>query len=474
MKTGSKIFLIFLACLSTACIHSGFDWNLPKFAVVETTAVGNILDDTASAGGNITDDGGSPVTERGVCLSIQVSPTIEDTVVVCGKEIGTFTATLHGLKALTTYYLRAYATTRAGTAYGNETTFTTLGLASLTTSPVGSVTLTSAVCGGNVTSGGGADVVERGICFSTSKAPTTASKTIAAGSGLGDFSIVINDLTTNTTYYVRAYSINIIGTTYGNEVSFTTASLPTLTTVSASQITQTGARSGGGITNAGSSAVSERGVCFGPTSNPSLSNGVVISGTGTGNFTSTITGLIPGMSYFVRAFATNSSGTAYGNEVSFTTLPELKLGQSYQGGLIFYLDDTTLHGLIASTYDQSVGAAWGCSGTLIPGSQGLVQGTGLANTNAIVTDCTTTGIAAKICADLVTGGYSDWYLPSRDELSLIYDNLKLKGLGGFSNSNYWSSSEYSSTSSYIQSFSSGVVGQLAKSSSARVRAIRTF
>jgi plastocyanin len=123
-------------------------------------------------------------------------------------------------------------------------------------------------------------------------------------------------------YYVRAYATNSAGTAYGNEVSFTTtaASLATLTTTAASAITTTTAVSGGDITDDNGSNITARGVCWSTNMTPTIAGLHTTDGTGQGVFTSSITGLTPGTVYYVRAYATNSAGTAYGNEVTFTTI----------------------------------------------------------------------------------------------------------------------------------------------------------
>jgi plastocyanin len=124
----------------------------------------------------------------------------------------------------TQYYVRAFATNSAGTGYGNQVTFTTeqIQQAAVTTTDVTLITSSTAVSGGDVTSDGGEAVTERGVCWSTAQNPTTADSKTSDGSGTGIFISNLADLTSNTTYYLRAYATNSAGTVYGNEVSFTT------------------------------------------------------------------------------------------------------------------------------------------------------------------------------------------------------------------------------------------------------------
>jgi len=196
---------------------------------------------------------------------------------------------------------------------------------SITTTNVTEISTTSAKSGGLITVDVRTSITARGVCWHTSQNPTISNSKTLDGTGTGEFTANITDLTANTTYYVRAYATNSSGTAYGNEVSFKTSAaqtttLPTLTTVAISAITQTAANSGGNVSADGGATVSARGVIWSTSQNPTVALSTKTSnGTGTGEFTSNITGLTANTTYYVRAYATNSTGTAYGNEVTFKT-----------------------------------------------------------------------------------------------------------------------------------------------------------
>ena len=151
----------------------------------------------------------------------------------------------------------------------------------------------------------------------------------------------------------------------------------------------------------------------------------------------------------------------------------LSIGDTHQGGIIFYLNGNG-GGLIAAPTDQSPQAIWGCFGTAISGADGTAIGTGNQNTIDIEDGCTTSGTAADICANLTIGGYSDWFLPSKDELNEMYINLHQQGLGGFATYVYWSSTEIDYVSAWGQDFNFGFQFGNFKYDFSAVRAIRAF
>ncbi len=289
---------------------------------LESTPADNITAIGATVGGNITSDGGAEITARGVCYSTTENPTIEDTKVSSGTGVGEFSCNLTGLTFNTTYYVRAYATNNKGTAYGNQITFKTLTTTpTVVTNAASNITATSATVGGNVTSDGGANVTARGICYSTSANPTIEGDKVASSSGIGEFECNITGLAFNTKYYARAYATNANGTVYGEEMTFTTlASMGTLTTSAASNITVSSATVGGNITSDGGAEITARGVCYSTKENPTVEDTKVASGAGVGEFSCNLTGLTFNTTYYVRAYATNSKGTAYGNQITFKTL----------------------------------------------------------------------------------------------------------------------------------------------------------
>lgn len=300
--------------------------TLPTLA---TTTASGISAFGATLGGTITAQGSGPVTSRGIVWSTSPNPLISlSTKSSNGSGTGTFKADLSALAGNTTYYARAYATNKGGTAYGNQVTFITLSPPVLTTATVTQIGEGSAKAGGTITSQGSSAVTARGVVWSTSVDPTTvlSTKTVN-GSGTGSFTSDMSGLSPNTTYYVRAYATNGQGTGYGSQVSFKTKEAsPTVTTTSASRILANSASAGGNVTSQGSTAVSSRGVVWSTSENPTIALSTrTVDGTGTGVFTSELNGLVPLTTYFLRAYATSASGTGYGNQISFKTQEMLPL-----------------------------------------------------------------------------------------------------------------------------------------------------
>ena len=301
---------------------------LPAITTLNIENIGGV---TASARAEIINDGGSFVSSRGICWSTTADPEITDGNKASGTGKGIFSAEMKDLLPLTKYYVRAYAINEVGVVYGNELTFTTATIATLTTLPVNSITANTASSGGDIIADGGTPVLQSGLCWSTAGLPTTDDAHTAGGTGIGNFVQGINELIGSTTYYVRAYAINSAGTAYGNVQQFVTAppvpaTISTTTAISGPQgIT---ANSGGTISSNGGAVISDRGLVWSTQKgfDPADPNTKIRNSFGAGNFAMTMNDLLPGTVYYVRAFATNSAGTAYAaNEIEFTTFgfPEL-------------------------------------------------------------------------------------------------------------------------------------------------------
>jgi uncharacterized protein (TIGR02145 family) len=293
--------------------------NPPVLATVTTTAISNISGTSATTGGNVTSDGGAPVSVRGIAYGTSVNPTTSNTATTDGSGTGVFSSSLTSLTPATTYYVRAYATNSVGTAYGNSTSFSSLAPPTVTTTAVSSVTSSGALSGGDVLASGGAIVTARGVAYGTMNNPTTQNNSTVDGSGTGSFLSTLGGLNALTNYKVRAYATNSVGTSYGIQETFTTLGLPTISTNSVSSIASTAATSGGNVSSDGGSTVTARGMVYNNLQNPTTSDNFTNNGTGTGSFISVVNGLSASTLYYIRAYATNSVGTAYGNQLSFTT-----------------------------------------------------------------------------------------------------------------------------------------------------------
>lgn len=186
-----------------------------------TTAASNITSNSVQTGGVISSDGGASVTARGVCYGYLPSPTVTgNSKTIDGTGTGTFISNLSSLVTNHNHYIRAYATNSKGTAYGNEIFITTAATPSITTQSV-SVQNNKWLSGGNNINSSASPVTAKGICWSTTPNPTIANDKTNEGGGANSFTSRAF-LSTNSTYYVRAYATNSFGTGYGNQVTVTT------------------------------------------------------------------------------------------------------------------------------------------------------------------------------------------------------------------------------------------------------------
>ncbi|WP_395804392.1 fibronectin type III domain-containing protein [Daejeonella sp.] len=242
-------------------------------------------------------------------------------------DLTTFSDKTVDLNTNYTYRVNSFNQVGKSISYSNEVTIKTLNVPALTTYAIDQISSNGANSGGTVTSDGGSTITSLGIVWDTATNPTIALSTKASSTtspSLGTFKSVMTGLKESTKYFVRAYATNSAGTSYGNELSFTTSASqpPRLFTKPISQISASGAISGGDLIPVDISIIS-RGVVWSTSINPTIqlstktSDGIVGDPS---QFQSSINGLQPNTKYYVRAYATNTAGTGYGNELSFTTL----------------------------------------------------------------------------------------------------------------------------------------------------------
>ncbi len=320
-----------LLCVFTACGDLNINTGGGNFFVpsVTTDSIFEVTGAMASLKGTVKSDGGAEVSARGFVWSKQQQPNIKNAPFTeTGNGKGEFITTISGLEPSTQYFVRAYATNEIGTAYGRQISFTTKQtqqdpIPMVTTVKVEEITVNGARVTGEVTSGNNT-ILKKGFVWDTKNNPSIALQTKSEiTDNSNPFSFNLTNLTPNTTYFIRAFATNQTGTGYGNELTFKTNSaitLPEVVTKQISGLTSTMATSGGNIVSDGGSQITSRGVVWSLNTTPNVSTGFKTqNGTGTGEFTSVLTNLQPNKTYYLRAYAENIIGVAYGQQISFLT-----------------------------------------------------------------------------------------------------------------------------------------------------------
>lgn len=450
---------------------------------VTTTAVSSIGVTSAYTGGNVLKDGGSEVFLRGICYGESTGPSLSNaSYTQDGSGVGEFTSKLQGLKANTTYYVRAFAKNVKGIAYGEEKTFTTNAYFSSTipilqTNKISNVdTLGQKMSlNGLVLHPGGSSITESGFVYATKMGPSISDSKLKSTDLTTEFTAEFN-FQLGVLYYVNTYAINSHGVAYGEEIQVKIdRAKPKLKTSEVTEIDSTSAVGGGNVLTNGGIAILSKGMCWSTNPYPTINDNFTNDGSGLGVFSSTMTGLLPSTTYFCRSYATTSEGVTYGNIYSFkTVVSKLYIGMQYKGGILFYLNPNKVGGgLIVISDDLSTSYAWGCSGINVSSATNTGVGSGIPNTDAILSVCSGQS-AAKLCNDLVYGTYSDWYLPSMEELAIMYNSIKATGLETFSSGYYWSSNQKDANTAFRYGFLGGNTGEADKSMKLYVRAIRKF
>ncbi|HEX8427865.1 hypothetical protein [Hymenobacter sp.] len=290
---------------------------------VSTGSVTAITTSSAAVAGSVS--GTEAVVSRGICWSTTADPTTTDFKTSNGGGAGAFSGSLAGLQGGVTYYARAYAVSATDTYYGSQVSFTTTSptvALTLTTSAATAITASTATVAGSIT--GMATVTERGICWATGSVPIVSDSRVLVGSGTGSFTGSLTNLLASTTYTARSYATTGAGTVYGNTISFTTAAgSPASITVVTGQPTNiavTSATLTGSVSGGSTSSITNKGVCWGTTANPTIGGNRTQAGAGPGAIASNVTTLVAGTTYYLRAYALTGPTTAvYGSQVTFTT-----------------------------------------------------------------------------------------------------------------------------------------------------------
>ena len=327
--------------------------GLPSLPGVSTGSVENVTANTARAKGTLTSLGNvDKITHYGHVWGPSAKPTLEDAKF---SDLGEATATssfvsdVSGLSSHTTYYIRAYATNEKGTSYGEDVSFVTSKEdAKVSTSEVTEIVHNAATCGGVITQTGGHTITEKGVCYGKNALPTVNdSKQVATSEKDASFSCRITGLEKETTYYVRAYVKTSDNTLfYGDDLSFKTTKevkLPTLSSVTISNIQTTSATFVGTIISDGESEITECGFCWSDVAEPTIVDNKASCDPQSKEMGKNITSLKEGTKYYVRAYAKNAMGYAYSEVASFET----------QAITVPSLSNTTIENIGKTTADAS-------------------------------------------------------------------------------------------------------------------------
>lgn len=346
------------------------------------------------------------------------------------------------------------------------------------------LTSTSVILKGNAISSNPdpADLSPIGFVWSeTNPEPTNQDENVIAkmALGLGEYQEILEGLKANTQYYYRAH-VRITAVVdgspksesfYGEVKTFTTekANIPSVSTDDdVADITNTTAEISGEVLDDFDEPVTDRGIVLNKTGNPTTSDIIFNEGSGLGVFTASVNSLEVGTTYYAKAFATNSSGTAYGEEVSFTT--KIYRGDEFGGGIVINGDDTQgpYFGIvIAAPSDQSgpTGTVWGCKGQVISYNS---SGECSDKSEKVADDCNSS--AAALCENLSIGGYDDWFLPCSNHISMMF-NAK-SHLTGIDGKIYWYLEQLNVNEARTMNMNDGSLKFFDKNDLHHVRAVR--
>jgi uncharacterized protein (TIGR02145 family) len=366
-----------------------------KIPEVATALVSNVTATTAKSGGTISSDGGASITVRGVCWGSTVNPTLSDSKTTDSEGSGQFVSSIINLTAGTTYHLRAYATNSAGTAYGEDLTFTTLGQTpAATTQAVTNISASGATLNGTVNANDLSTTVTFEYGTTTSYGQTAeATPGEVTGNTSTTVSTVLSGLTPGVTYHFKIKAVNSLGTVFGDDIVFTTAGLAPIATTQAATNTSSGGSTLNGTVNANGLSTTvtfEYGTTTSYGQTAVATPGQVTGNTSTA-VSSVLSGLTPGVTYHFKIKAVNSLGTVFGDDMVFTTIGMTPTATT-QAATNTSSGGSTLNGTVnANGLSTTVSFEYGTTtsyGQTAAAAQSPVTGNVITNVNAAITGLT--------------------------------------------------------------------------------------
>jgi len=334
---------------------------------VETTNINTITSNSFNAFGEVISDGGDNILQKGFCYSLDDSPTKDDNIIISDSNSTEFNATIEGLSPGTTYYIAAFAENSKGVSYGTTLTTTTDSTKpSVKTNDIKEITSNSGTISVELLSNGGAEILEIGVCYSLNSNPNVNDSVVFSEINSGEFNVNIEGLEPNMQYYVKAFAKNEKGLTYGEELNFVTLKeKPKVETLNIDSVTSSSFDAHGTITSDGGDNIIQKGFCYNLVGSPNKNDNITLSNSNSNEFTATIENLSPNTTYYVVAFAENSIGVSYGEEMVIKT--DIALPQVNTGGIsnLSYYSVSVFGNLTFNGGDENTkkGICWSTSST---------------------------------------------------------------------------------------------------------------